>query len=240
MALVTMSQSVRGTSIAFRSTTGRSRARVTVTPKAVGWDPESVLGAPASGHIQRRMMEKAMGSNKEYSAQMKVAEDKLRTDLLIKREARKLPETPDETIEFFLSTEAADLAFEVARNRPRLDEGFFHALDSIIGQERFAARPNEDRLAELQTLRKYLEEAVEAVDKATTSTASAQERLKTLLSSPDKKQCILDMAGENQIDQALCDLLQQNIDAARMANQTKPAEFMEKVLTACKKFLITV
>jgi hypothetical protein len=186
------------------------------------------------------MMEKTLGSAKDAAMAFKVAEDKVRTDLLVKREARKLPETPTEAIEFFLSTEAADMDFEVARNRLALDESFFRNLDSVIGQERFGARPNEDKLAELEALRKYLEDAVAAVDKATKSTASAQERLKTLLSSPDKKQCILDMAGENEIDQALCDLLQQNIDAARMANQTKPAEFMEKVLGACKKFLITV
>ena len=36
-------------------------------------------------------------------------------------------------------------------------------------------------------------------------------------------------AGNNEIDQPLLDLLQQNIAAAKAANQEKPAEFMEKV-----------
>jgi hypothetical protein len=36
-------------------------------------------------------------------------------------------------------------------------------------------------------------------------------------------------AGNNEIDQPLLDLLQQNIAAAKAANQEKPAEFMQKV-----------
>lgn len=36
-------------------------------------------------------------------------------------------------------------------------------------------------------------------------------------------------AGDNEIDQPLLDLLQQNIAAAKAANQEKPAEFMQKV-----------
>lgn len=58
-------------------------------------------------------------------------------------------------------------------------------------------------------LRKYLEEAVEAVDKAVAANISAVERMKKLLSSPDKKQAISDMAAANEIDVALIDLLQQ-------------------------------
>jgi hypothetical protein len=67
----------------------------------------------------------------------------------------------------------------------------------------------QERLAELDLLRKYLEEAVEAVDKAVASNISAVERMKKLLTSPDKKQCISDMAAANEIDVALIDLLQQ-------------------------------
>jgi hypothetical protein len=109
----------------------------------------------------------------------------------------------------------------------------------MIGQERFAAKPDEDRLAELDTLRQYLEEGAEAVDKAVTATASAVDRMKKLLSAPDKKAMILAMAEANEIDQALLDLLQQNIDAARMAGQEEAAGFMEKVKTATAKFLVS-
>ncbi|GFR47419.1 hypothetical protein Agub_g9136, partial [Astrephomene gubernaculifera] len=116
----------------------------------------------------------------------------------------------------------------------------FKQLDSVIGSERFTAAPNQERLVELETLRQYLEEAVEAVDKAVVKTANATERLKKLLTSRDKKETILEMASANEIDQALLDLLQQNIDAARAAEQTAPAEFMEKVKVAAAKYLVTV
>jgi hypothetical protein len=61
-------------------------------------------------------------------------------------------------------------------------------------QERFAAKPDEERLIELETLRQYLEEGKEAVDIAVASNISAVERMKKLLTAPDKKAMILEMA----------------------------------------------
>jgi len=43
----------------------------------------------------------------------------------------------------------------------------------------------------------------------------------------------------NEIDVALLDLLQQNIEAARTAGQEEPAKFMEKVRQAAMKFMVT-
>ena len=48
---------------------------------------------------------------------------------------------------------------------------------------------------------------------------SATNRLQKLLTAKDKKQCILDMAAANEIDLALIQLLQQNIDGARAAGR---------------------
>lgn len=129
--------------------------------------------------------------------------------------------------------------FEAARCRPQLTAEFFKQLDTLIGNERFAAKPDQERLAELETLRQYLEEATEAIDKAVASNISAVERMKKLLTSQDKKQCILDMAAANEIDVALLDLLQQNIDAAKAAGQADAAQFMEKVKQATAKFLVS-
>ncbi len=42
----------------------------------------------------------------------------------------------------------------------------------------------------------------------------------------------------NQIDEPLLNLLKQNADAARAAGQPEPAEFMEKIRDAARKFLI--
>ena len=41
------------------------------------------------------------------------------------------------------------------------------------------------------------------------------------------------LAGDNEIDQPLLDLLTQNIAAATASGQDKPAEFMQKVGGAC-------
>jgi hypothetical protein len=48
---------------------------------------------------------------------------------------------------------------------------------------------------------------------------TATSRLQKLLTSKDKKQCILDMAAANEIDLALIQLLQQNIDGATAAGR---------------------
>ena len=49
----------------------------------------------------------------------------------------------------------------------------------------------------------------------------------------------LQNTGNNEIDRALLDLLQQNIDAAKQAGQAEPAVFMEKVRDAARKFVLT-
>ena len=47
------------------------------------------------------------------------------------------------------------------------------------------------------------------------------------------------VAGDGEVDRALLDLLQQNIDAASAAGQAQAAEFMTKVRMAAMKFVIT-
>eukprot|EP00803_Ostreobium_quekettii_P000201 evm.model.scf_1568.1 EVM.evm.TU.scf_1568.1 scf_1568:18732-18905(+) len=42
-------------------------------------------------------------------------------------------------------------------SRPRLTPNFFKHLDKMIGMERFGAKPDQDRLAELDSLREYLQ-----------------------------------------------------------------------------------
>jgi hypothetical protein len=99
--------------------------------------------------------------------------------------------------------------------------------------------PDEERLAELETLRDYLTAAVDAVDKATAAWTAAPERLKKLLTSKDKKAMLLEMAGAGEIDQALMNLLEENIAGARAAGQQEAAEFMVKVQQAAQRYVIT-
>lgn len=204
----------------------------------VEWDPEKVLGPPGSGHIERRLMEKRVQTDKKFAAEVRRVSDQASKIVLSRRLSRSPPDDDYDLIEFFLDTPAEDMEFEAARCRPRLSRDFFAVLDKLLGAERFAPKPDEDRLAELEALRTYLTDAAAAVDATIAQTASAAERMRALLSSKDKKEMILEMAGRNEIDQPLIDLLKQNIEAARAAEQPEAAGFMEKVMMAASKFLV--
>lgn len=223
------------------------------------WDPEKLLGpAGEFNHIQRNLMKKQMAKDQEFAAAVSATKDDIRKQVLLRRSQRSPPDEPSELVEYFLNSDAEDMEFEVARCRPKLTPDFFKALDSMIGAERFnapqtslisasaaakesaeeAAAKSQERLAELELLRQYLEEATEAVDKAVACTSTAVERVKKLLTAPDKKAMIIEMAEANEIDVPLMDLLQQNIEGAKAAGQAEAAAFMEKVKQATAKYLI--
>ncbi|MEW5313655.1 MAG: hypothetical protein WDW38_005203 [Sanguina aurantia] len=194
-----------------------------------------------TGHIQRRMTAKQMQTNTEFAASMRSAKDDVRREVLARRELRSPPSGDHETlIEYFLSTNSDDMDFEIARCRPLVTDVFFKDLDTILGRTRFSSKPDEEKIAELEALRQYLSEAIVVIDNAVTNTASAVDRMKKLLTSRDKKATILEMAEANEIDQALVELLQQNIVAARNAEQEDAAKFMEKVLVATSRHFISV
>jgi hypothetical protein len=212
------------------------------------WDPENLLGAPQRGLISKSLVKQRVARDKEFAkAVERVASDEQKAAML-RRASRTPPEAGQhaELVEFFLDTPAEDMEFEVARCRPLCTADFFRDLDSMLGEARFGnaanqidGEPDEDRVAELDTLRQYLEEAVEAIDKAVKATSTAADRMKQLLEAKDKKAAILALAQANQIDQALVDLLQTNADAARGAGQEQAAVFMEKVKQAVSKYLMT-
>lgn len=179
-----------------------------------------------------------MASDQDYKTQVASFVAAQREEKTKRREARTPPTDPHDLVEYFLDTDADDMEYEVARCRPQIDENFFSVVNKLIGTERFSNLPDEERLAELETLRDYLNEALEAVDKVAAAVAAAPERLKKLLSSRDKKATLLDMAGAGEIDQPLMDLMEQNILGARAAGQDEAAEFMLKVQQAARRYLI--
>eukprot|EP01025_Chloroclados_australasicus_P058526 TRINITY_DN7359_c0_g1_i1.p2 TRINITY_DN7359_c0_g1~~TRINITY_DN7359_c0_g1_i1.p2 ORF type:complete len:263 (-),score=36.66 TRINITY_DN7359_c0_g1_i1:195-983(-) len=210
----------------------------------VGWDPEGILGPPQSGHIARRETQRKYGSTANITETQTTSGGTVSTgsatSALKNRMIRVIPDTNEELIEFFLSTESQYMEAEVARCRPRLDKDFFRELDGIIGQKRLLEEGQQDSVMELEMLRKYLAEAVEIVDSATKElTTTTLDKLKKVLTSQDKKATILEMAENNEIDQAFIDLLNQNINTARQAKNEQAAEFMEKIRAACVKYLIT-
>lgn len=159
-----------------------------------------------------------------------------------KRASRNPPLNPGqeaELVTYFLDTEADEMEYEIARCRPALTESFFKHVDSAVGELRFAKTPDEGKLAELEVLRDYLKAGVDAFDANVEAMKQPAARMRKLLTAPDKRATLLEMAGSGEVDQALINLLQQNIDAARSAGQEDPAAFLEKVRDAARKFVIS-
>jgi hypothetical protein len=216
-------------------------SRRTIRPVA-SYDPDNLYekAPPAEDLIARRLLQKQVQSNKELAALVSQTQNIAEQQALARRMSRTPPADSEALMEYFLNTLAEDMEYEVARCRPQLNTEFFRMLDKRIGNERFATPPDEEALAELETLRDYLTAMSTYVDKAIQRTASAVDRMKKLLSSKDKKACILEMAEANEIDQPLLELLRQNATAARMAGQDDAAKFMEKVMAAASKYIVTI
>lgn len=65
----------------------------------------------------------------------------------------------------------------------------------LPGEQRFAKVPNQERLAELESLQEFLGPALAALDDVTAKAAAPAERARKLLQAPDKRAMLLDMAG---------------------------------------------
>ena len=98
---------------------------------------------------------------------------------------------------------------------------------------------NEDLLAELEAVKQFLEQGTKDFDARSQQLVAPLDRMKKLLMAQDKKGMLLEMAGNNEIDQPLLDLLQQNIEAAKAAGQEDPAMFMQKIRDAAQRFMIS-
>ena len=181
-------------------------------------------------------MGQRVSSDDEYKTQVTAFITQQKEERQDRRDARTPPTDNYDLIEYFLNMDTEDMEYEVARCRPQMDKEFFAVIDKLAGVERLSPTPDEDRLAELDTLREFLSKSVEAVDNATQALAAAPARFMKLMQSKDKKATLLEMAGEGEIDQALMDLMDQNIAGAKAAGQDEAAEFMEKVQNAARRF----
>ncbi|AAF19544.1 F23N19.15 [Arabidopsis thaliana] len=154
--------------------------------------------------------------------------------------SRVVPDTAAELIEYFLDTEAQEIEYEIARLRGRLNDEFFAQIRLEIGQIRFAVTKTadiEDRLIELETLQKALEEGIEAYDKMQNELMTATNSLTKLLTSTDIKTTLLDMVEKNQINRSLLALLDENIANAYKGNQKEAGDYMEKIRSSVLKYL---
>ena len=71
----------------------------------------------------------------------------------------------------------------------------FRFTHCCTGEERFAKRPNEGRVAELEALQEFLKDAVAAFDAQQATIVAPLDRMKLLLTSKDKRATLLEMAG---------------------------------------------
>ncbi|WZZ13308.1 hypothetical protein YC2023_106397 [Brassica napus] len=186
------------------------------------WDPKGILGPAQTGHIARlefkRRLERDSEAKEAFQKQLR--EERERRQAL--RESRVVPDTSAELIEFFLDTEAQEIEFEIARLRGRLNDEFFAQIRLEIGQIRFAVTKtaeDEDRLIELESLQKALEEGIEAYDKMQKELMTATNSLTKILTSTDIKATLLDMVEKNEINRSLLTLLDENIANAYRGNQ---------------------
>ncbi|MBA0740884.1 hypothetical protein Gogos_014068 [Gossypium gossypioides] len=184
-------------------------------------DPEGILGKPGTGHLARlefkRRLERDAEAREAFEQHLR--EEKERRQAL--RQSRELPDTAEETIEYFLDTEAQEIEFEIARLRHRLDKDFFSHLKFEIGQIRFAVSKTEDmedRLIELEALQKALQEG------------TGQLSFCIVMQ-------LLEMVEGNELNRSLLTLLDENIANASMDNQKQAAAFMEKIRAAVLKYL---
>ncbi|KAL8539726.1 hypothetical protein ACS0TY_001369 [Phlomoides rotata] len=206
----------------------------------IGWDPENILRGPQSGHIAKlefkRRLEKDAEARDSFQRQVREETERMRA----LRESRVIPDTIEELVEYFLDTEAQEIEFEIARVRPRLNDEFFTHLKLELGKLRFAVsktQDTEDRIIELETLSRALEEGVEAYDKMQSEIVTARKSLVKILTSEDIKATLLDLVEQNELNRSLLTLLDQNIANAYQGNQTQAAEYMEKIRGAMLKYI---
>ncbi|KZV40984.1 hypothetical protein F511_17392 [Dorcoceras hygrometricum] len=206
----------------------------------IGWDPEGILGSPQAGHISRlefkRRLEKDAGAREAFERQIREEKDRRRS----LRESRMIPDTTAELVEYLLDTEAQEIEFEIARLRLRLNDEFFSYLRLELGKLRFAVSKTqaiEDRVIELETLQKALEEGIEAYDRLQSELIRARQNLMQILTSKDVKATLLDLVERNEVNRALLTLLDQNIANAHQANQAQAAAYMEKLRGTMLKYI---
>lgn len=206
----------------------------------IGWDPEGILGSPQPGHISRlefkRRLDKDADAREAFERQVREEKDRR----LSLRESRLIPDTTAELVEFLLDTEAREIEFEIARLRSRLDDEFFSHLRLELGKLRFAVSKTqdiEDRVIELETLQKALEEGIEAYDKLQSELVRARKSLMEILTSKDVKATLLDLVERNEVNRSLLTLLDENIANAHQASQTQAAAYMEKLRGTMLKYI---
>eukprot|EP00271_Cylindrocystis_brebissonii_P005196 TRINITY_DN17154_c0_g1_i2.p1 TRINITY_DN17154_c0_g1~~TRINITY_DN17154_c0_g1_i2.p1 ORF type:complete len:292 (-),score=69.88 TRINITY_DN17154_c0_g1_i2:259-1134(-) len=210
----------------------------------IGWDPEGLLAPPPSpgttGHIARRVRERKALEEEASQEDLEREQRRERERRQAKREARVVPSDSVALMEFFLDTEVPDMDFEIARCRKLLTDEFFDALRGEMGTIRFSTVQSEEsqnRLAELEALEQVLKDGVEAYDRLTSNIVRRKDILQEIFTSRDKKATLLELSGKQLLDRPLLSLLDENIAAARAADEAQVVTFMESIRGAVLKYI---
>jgi len=202
-------------------------------PLEIAWDEEGLFGQSSNDDLIARNMQQRQARFEEEEAERKAEERaKLRKELEEFRASRTVPENdPRMLMEYLLTTEINELEFEMTRCRPQLTEEFFNYTEKEV--EETAAG---ERLDQLKGMLKATREFVAFMDANVQALAAPADRLKALFAAEDKKQHILEMAGEGQIDDPFMALFFTNIDMAYSSGNEKVGDYMKVMYDECKKF----
>eukprot|EP00467_Chlorarachnion_reptans_P006012 CAMPEP_0114507466 /NCGR_PEP_ID=MMETSP0109-20121206/12029_1 /TAXON_ID=29199 /ORGANISM="Chlorarachnion reptans, Strain CCCM449" /LENGTH=258 /DNA_ID=CAMNT_0001686229 /DNA_START=281 /DNA_END=1057 /DNA_ORIENTATION=- len=208
------------------------------------WDPEGLLGPRQGGHIDRLEAQKTEERNKAEYERMAAEQKKEIEEARKRREARVIPEDPldkEAVINYFLDTNPFDMEYEIARLRPAITDELLHHMDTIVNTTRLNTEPVQadlDQMYEYEALSQVLKEGVIIFDTMKQEALRNQKNLKILLGAADKKAALLQLAGENAIDDSFILLLDSNAQAAKDAGQDKIADFILKIRAEATRYVI--
>mmetsp|Transcript_3602 Transcript_3602/g.7296 ORF Transcript_3602/g.7296 Transcript_3602/m.7296 type:complete len:333 (+) Transcript_3602:40-1038(+) len=208
------------------------------------WDPDNLLGPRESGHLARLEAAQMEERNKAEYDRI-VAEQKKEAEIARKRrEERVFPEDIgdlDAVINYFLDTHPDDMEHEIARMRPAITLDLIMHMDKVVNQTQLLPEPTQaqlDQMYEYEALSQVLTEGIIMFDTMKMEALRAQENLKFLLTSKDKKSAMLELAGKNEIDDAFITLLDSNAQGAKAAGQDKVAEFLIQLREQASRYII--
>ena len=202
----------------------------------INYDPDGVLGDVSDENdmlIDRHLAKRDAQALEAEKEKLKEEWKKKRKELEEAREARPEPTSPAELVTYFFETEFNEMEFEIVRNRRKLNEEFFAYLKSQMED----ASVSEDMKGKIDALSTVTSNFVGFVDQTTKAMLQPKERMMKLLTAKDKKAMILEMVDNDELDMNLMALLMTNINTAKAAGLDQEAEFMQKIYSACAKFV---
>eukprot|EP00668_Euglena_longa_P016317 GGOE01020556.1.p1 GENE.GGOE01020556.1~~GGOE01020556.1.p1 ORF type:complete len:416 (-),score=127.28 GGOE01020556.1:343-1590(-) len=199
-------------------------------------------------HISRRMQQRHEQELQQMAEEEKEVREHVVQQVTERRTARVLPraeDPPQVVLDYLLSIVTDDLAFEITRVRPLITDAFHALLDEIIEAERKkeeAESPAEDAkpvtmLRNYMALKKLIEVTLQKIDTMAAVLTAPKDRLKKLLSAPDKRAAMLEMVASNEVDEELLQLLKTNQASAQLAGAQQVADFLGKLHDECQRFV---